>query len=307
MRARIVWLILCGIWGSTWLFIKIGLRDLPPFTFAGLRFVLASAILGSLILIRRARWPRTRSEWYLIAVSGLLQFTLNYGLVFWGEQYISSGLAAVLQSTFPLFGLVIAHFYLPSERMTTLKVVGVLLGVFGVAVIFSDQLTIAGSMALLGSIALVLSAVFGSYSNVLVKAYGGKIDPQILAASQMVFGFVPLLAAGFATEGNPLRFNWTVSALLALMYLVIVGSVIAFALYYWLLRNMDVTNTMLIALVTPVVAVILGMLVLHEQLNWRLVAGTACIILGLGLMVWRRQHKTVAIPAAEAAVVSDSD
>ena len=307
MKARIVWLILCGIWGSTWLFIKIGLRDLPPFTFAGLRFVLAAGILGSIILIRRARWPRTRSEWYLIAVSGLLQFTLNYGLVFWGEQYISSGLAAVLQSTFPLFGLVIAHFYLPSERMTTLKVVGVLLGVFGVAVIFSDQLTIAGSMALLGSIALVLSAVFGSYSNVLVKAYGGKIDPQILAASQMVFGFVPLLAAGFATEGNPLQFRWTLSAFVSLMYLVIVGSVIAFWLYYWLVRNMDVTNTMLIALVTPVVAVILGMLVLHEQLNWRLVAGSACIILGLGLIVWRKQHKNVAIPAAKTDAVSDSD
>ena len=306
MRARIVWLILCGIWGSTWLFIKIGLRDLPPFTFAGLRFVLASAILGSLILIRRARWPRTRSEWYLIAVSGLLQFTLNYGLVFWGEQHISSGLAAVLQSTFPLFGLVFAHFHLPSERMTTLKVVGVLLGILGVGVIFSDQLTIAGSMALLGSIALVLSALVGSYSNVLVKAYGGKIDPQILAASQMVFGFVPLLAVGFATEGNPLRFNWTVSALLSLMYLVIVGSVIAFALYYWLVRRMDVTNTMLIALVTPVVAVILGMLVLHEKLNWRLLAGSACIILGLGLIVWRRQHKTATIPAGEAGPVSDS-
>ncbi|HEX5703932.1 MAG TPA: EamA family transporter [Pyrinomonadaceae bacterium] len=306
MKARIVWLILCGIWGSTWLFIKIGLRDLPPFTFAGLRFVLASAILGSLILIRRARWPRTRTEWYLIAVSGLLQFTLNYGLVFWGEQYISSGLAAVLQSTFPLFGLVIAHFYLPNERMTTLKVAGVLLGVFGVGVIFSDQLTIAGSMALLGSIALVLSAVFGSYSNVLVKAYGGKIDPQILAASQMVFGFVPLLIAGFSMEGNPLQFRWTLSAFLSLMYLVIVGSVIAFWLYYWLVRNMDVTNTMLIALVTPVVAVILGMLVLHEQLNWRLIAGSACIILGLGLIVWRRQHRTVAIPEADAGAVSDS-
>src|SRR5918992_1422577 len=227
MKARIVWLILCGIWGSTWLFIKIGLRDLPPFTFAGIRFVLASAILGSLILIRRARWPRKRSEWYLIAVSGLLQFTLNYGLVFWGEQYISSGLAAVLQSTFPLFGLVIAHFYLPSERITTLKVVGVLLGILGVAVIFSDQLTIAGSMALLGSVALVLSALVGSYSNVLVKAYGGKIDPQILAASQMVFGFLPLLAAGFAMEGNPLRFNWTPVAIIALAYLVVVGTVVA--------------------------------------------------------------------------------
>jgi drug/metabolite transporter (DMT)-like permease len=190
--------------------------------------------------------------------------------------------------------------------MTALKVVGVLLGVFGVAVIFSDQLTIAGSMALLGSVALVLSAVFGSYSNVLVKAYGGKIDPQILAASQMVFGFVPLLAAGFATEGNPLEFRWTLPAFLSLMYLVIVGSVIAFWLYYWLVRNMDVTNTMLIALVTPVVAVILGMLVLHEQLNWRLVAGSACIIFGLGLIVWRKQHRTVAIPAAEGGAVSDS-
>jgi drug/metabolite transporter (DMT)-like permease len=306
MKARIVWLILCGIWGSTWLFIKIGLRDLPPFSFAGIRFVLAAAILGSLVLIRRARWPRKRSEWYLIVVSGLLQFTLNYGLVFWGEQYISSGLAAVLQSTFPLFGLVIAHFYLPNERMTTLKVVGVLLGILGVAVIFSDQLTIAGSMALLGSIALVLSAVFGSYSNVLVKAYGGKIDPQILAASQMVFGFVPLLAAGFAIEGNPLRFNWTPMAIISLAYLVVVGTVIAFALYYWLVRNMDVTNTMLIALVTPVVAVILGMMVLDEQLNWRMVAGSACIILGLALIVFRKQRKTATGPEAEAAAVSDS-
>ena len=306
MKARLVWLILCVIWGSTWLFIKIGLRDLPPLSFAGIRFVLASAILGSLVLIRRARWPRTRSEWFLIAISGFLQFTLNYGLVFWGEQYISSGLAAVLQSTFPLFGLVFAHFYLPSERMTTLKVVGVLLGILGVAVIFSDQLTIAGSMALLGSIALVLSAFFGSYSNVLVKKYGGKIDPQILAASQMVCGFVPLLAAGFATEGNPLRFRWTVSALLSLMYLVVVGSVIAFWLYYWLVRRMNVTNTMLIALVTPVVAVILGMIVLHETLNWRLVVGGALIILGLALIVLRKQHKTVAIPGSDAGSVSDS-
>src|SRR5438132_9463449 len=91
------WFLLCGIWGSTWLFIKIGLADLPPFTFAGIRFVLASLILIALVTARRARWPRSREEWWLIAVSGVLQFTVNYGLVFWGEQHISSGLAAVLQ------------------------------------------------------------------------------------------------------------------------------------------------------------------------------------------------------------------
>src|SRR2546430_8847948 len=162
MKARIVWLILCGIWGSTWLFIKLGLQDLPPLTFAGIRFVFASGILITIILARGVRWPRKRNEWLVIVVVGLLQFSLNYGLVFWGEQYISSGLAAVLQATFPAFGLVIAHFYLPQERMTPSRVFGVLLGVFGVAVIFSDQLSIAGRLAFLGSIALVLSAVFGS-------------------------------------------------------------------------------------------------------------------------------------------------
>lgn len=300
MKVRVVWLVLCAIWGSTWLFIKIGLVDLPPFTFAGIRFLLATIILILIVLARRAAWPKTRREWILIVVVGLLQFTLNYGLVFWGEQHIPSGLAAVLQSTFPAFGLVIAHFYLPHERLTVVRVGGVLLGILGIAIIFSDQLSIAGSMALLGSIALVLSAFFGSYSNVLVKAYGTAIDPQVFAAAQMIFGFVPLLTIGFWVEGNPLRFHWTARAIGCLLYLVVVGSVIAFGLYYWLVRHMDVTKTMLIALVTPVVAVLLGMVTLHEKLNWRLLAGGACIISGLGLIVLRarqiRNRSVVAEP-----------
>ena len=306
MKARIVWLILCGIWGSTWLFIKLGLADLPPLSFAGIRFVFASLILTLLIFARRVRWPRSRRDWLLIAIVGFLQFTLNYGLVFWGEQYISSGLAAVLQSTFPLFGLVIAHLYLPYERMTVTKVIGVLLGVFGVAIIFSHQLTIAGRMALLGSIALVLSALFGSYGNVLVKAYGRQIDPLVLAAGQMFCGFPPLLALGIITEGNPFRFHWTAMAVLSLAYLVVVGSVIAFALYYWLVRHMDVTKTMLIALVTPVVAVVLGVAVLHESLNWRLLAGAACIVSGIGLIVFRKRQKNVSTPAGDAALVRNA-
>jgi|SRR5262245_8414334 len=304
MKARLVWLILCGIWGSTWLFIKLGLADLPPLTFAGIRFLFASLILTLLILVRGVRWPRAAKDWLLIAIVGLLQFSLNYGLVFWGEQRIPSGLAAVLQSTFPAFGLVIAHYYLPEERMTAKKVVGVLLGFAGVAVIFSDQLTIAGKGALLGSIALVLSAFFGSYGNVLVKAYGTQIDPFVLAAGQMVCGFPPLLALGIATEGNPWRIHWTLIAILSLAYLVIIGSVIAFTLFYWLVRHMDVTNTMLIALVTPVVAVLLGMIVLHEQLNWRLFAGAACIISGIGLIVLRKRQKTIAIDEEEPEMMS---
>jgi len=194
---------------------------------------------------------------------------------------------------FPAFGLVIAHLYLPYERMTPVKVVGVLLGVVGIVIIFSNQLIIAGQLALFGSVALVASAFFGSYSNVLVKAYATQIDPQVLAAGQMICGFPPLLIVGIATEGNPFHFHWTMRAFISLAYLVVVGSVIAFGLYYWLVRHMEVTKTMLIALATPVVAVVLGMIVLHERLNWRLFAGGACIIGGLGMIVLRKRQKTV--------------
>src|SRR5207247_5489622 len=139
MKARIVWLILCGIWGSTWLFIKLGLRDLPPITFVGIRFVIAAAILVLLALISRAPWPRSRRDWSVIAITGTLQFALNYGLVFWGEQYISSGLAAVLQSSFPAFGLVIAPFYLPDARITTKDRIRALRGGRGLARILCGE------------------------------------------------------------------------------------------------------------------------------------------------------------------------
>ena len=292
MKSRLVWLLLCGIWGSTWLFIKLGLEDLPPLTFAGIRFVIAAAIVFALIAVRRIPIPKKKRDWVLLAVTGVLSFTLNYGLVFWGEQYISSGLAALLQSTLPLFGLIIAHFYLPGERMTWPKILGVLLGVFGVGVIFSNQLQMSGPRAVWGSAALVLSAFCAAYANVLVKAYGLNLQPSVLAGGQMLFGLLPLLLIGIPLEGNPLNYRWTPIAVLSLLYLAIVGTVIAFLLYYWLMHNMDVTKTMLIALVTPVTAVILGMLVLKEEMHWRTLIGGAMIISGLALIVLRRGGKT---------------
>lgn len=284
----LVWLVLSLIWGSTWLFIKLGLEDLPPFTFAGIRFVIASFILAVFILIRRRPLPRTRRDWGLILLTGLLAFTLNYGLLFWGEQRTSSGLAAILQTIIPVFGLLIAHYYLPDERMTWPKIFGVLLGIAGVVLIFSHEMSSEGSSALWGSIAIVVGALGVAYSNVLVKLHGGHLDPATLAAGQMVFGLIPLLILGMSLEGNPLRIHWTWLALLSLGYLALVGSALAFMLYYWLVRNMEVTRTMLIPLVTPLLAVTLGMLVLHERLTWRVGAGGASVMAGLGLIVRRR-------------------
>ncbi len=291
MKQKIVWLILCGIWGSTWLFIKIGLNDLPPLSFAAIRFVIAAAILWVVVVIRRNHLPKSKSDWLMLAGTGVLAFTVNYGLVFWGEQYISSGLAALLQATIPAFGLLFAHLHLPAERMTLPKVLGVVLGVLGVAVIFSNQLSVAGPRALAGCVALVVSAAGAAYSNVLIKAHGGKFEPTIIAATQMSFGLVPILLLGLTLEGNPLNFRWTTSAIVSILYLAVVGSVIAFILYYWLVQHMAVTKSMLIALVTPVTAVILGMIVLGEQLDWRTIAGGILILSGIAFVVIRGRKK----------------
>jgi drug/metabolite transporter (DMT)-like permease len=128
-----VWLILCLIWGTTWLFIKVGLVDLPPITFAATRFILAVLILVPLIVGLKFQLPNTRDQWKLIALTGFLQFSINYSLVFWSEQYITSGLAAVLQAMITVFGLLLAWIFLPDERITKRKIAAVIIGILGVA------------------------------------------------------------------------------------------------------------------------------------------------------------------------------
>lgn len=284
----VVWLILCGIWGSTWLFIKLGLEDLPPISFAGIRFVIASLILVIIVMARRTPIPRKASDWRIIAATGFLSFTVNYGLLFWGELHVSSGLAAVLQATAPLFGLVLAHRLLPSEPMTSTKLVGVLIGLAGVAVIFSDQIGAEGRLAVWGSVAIVVGAFAIALSNVIVKAKGGHFDPAVISAGQMIFGLIPLVVVGFIKEGSPLSFHWTRLAVVSLLYLAIVGSTVAFMLYYWLIRHMAVTNTMLISLVTPVIAVLLGMGTIGERVTLRMLFGGAGILAGIGIMRLRK-------------------
>lgn len=290
-----VWLLLCLIWGSTWIFIKLGLDDWPPFTFAAMRFLLASVILWLIVLARRDSLPRTRRDWMLIAWLGVSSFALNYGLVFWGENRISSGLTAVLQSTIPAFGLIAAHFMLPNERITAAKMVGVALGIVGVAVIFADQMNIAGTSALWGCAAIIVSALVVAYTNVVVKLRCGHLPLAPTVAGQMTFGMIPLFVIGWFSEGSPMNLHWTPVAAGSLVYLAVVGSVTAFLLYYWLVKRVDVTKTMLISLVTPVIALLIGWLVRGEGLSWRLAIGSAAIISGISLIVVRRRTETVAM------------
>jgi drug/metabolite transporter (DMT)-like permease len=221
----------------------------------------------------------------MIVGVGLIGMSLNYGLIFWGGKYIPSGLSAVLQAMIPAFGLVLAHYFLPNEKITWRKALGVATGIAGVALIFSAQFKLEGAMALAGSAALLTSALAVAVTNIVVKAQGQAIDPIVMAAAQMTVGVIPLLLIGVLWEGNPLHFAWTRTMVLCLLYLIVIGSTLPFTMFYWLVRQVDVTKTMLISLLTPVIAVMLGMLILGERLTWQIAAGTVLILSGVGAIV----------------------
>lgn len=285
-KIALVWVTMCLIWGSTWLAIKIGLGTLPPLTFAGIRFVIASTVLfAGCALARIPLLPQSRADWHFLLFTGVLAFSINHGLLFWGEQYISSGLAAVLQATIPCFGLLMAHGRLPGERLSARKLGGTLLGLAGVAVIFWHQLAASGLMAFWGSAGIVAGAAAVAWANVLVKQKGSHLPPASMAAWQMTFGLVPLLAVGVLKEGNPFLLSWNPTSVGCLLYLSLVGSALAFLLFYWLMRHLAATKSMTIALVTPGVAVLLGWLVLAEPLSvWTLLGGLT-VLAGTALVL----------------------
>lgn len=297
----LVWLILALIWSTTWIFIKIGLDDLPPMAFAAARFILSIAIFGVIVKIHNIPLPKTAAEWKLIALTGFLQFSLNYSMVFWSEQYITSGLAAVLQATITVFGLALAWIFLPDERITKQKIVAILIGIVGVAVIFNDQLRVESLMAFAGCVAIVIGAYCAAQASILVKAKAAGIHPVSLAMFQMLCGLPAIIVYSLAREGNPLNFNWSLKAIVCVLYLAVLGSVAAFWLYYWLLIRIESTKAMMISLVTPLLAVVIGNLVLGETLPPLTFFGGLLIIASIGLIVFKKRNFNAKMPNGKDA------
>jgi len=277
------WLFLSVVWGSTWLVIKLGLEDLPPLTFAALRFALALAPLLWLLARRGAPLPRSGRDWALLALTGFLVFSVDYGLIFWAEQHITSGLTAVLFTTLPLFGLVFAHYLVPAEPLRLRKLLGVLLGIGGVTLIFADQLRQDDPLAPVAALAVVLAAAAAALSNTVVKARLIHLAPLVVTTTQMAAGLLPLLLASLAWEGSPARIEWTPLGVGCLAYLAFVGSTLSFILWYRLIRVIEVTKAQLIPLLNTLVAVALGWLVLDETLGLRALAGSVSVLAGLAL------------------------
>jgi drug/metabolite transporter (DMT)-like permease len=274
---------LCIIWGSTWLGIKIGLEFLPSFLFAGLRFATATTALIFLAKILHARMPRDRASWILMLFLGIFQITLPYGLVFWGEEYVSSGLSAVLFATLPFFVAIFAHV-LTREKLTGIKVGGIILSFCGLIAIFWKDLVgfqnLATQYSVLGSLAIVGSAASGGLANVVAKRHAEGIDPVANVLVQHSIGATALLSLGLVTESRAL-INFTSAAIVAVLYLGVVGSALGFIGLYWLLKRASATNTSMVTFVNPIVALLLGWVVLQEVPEPNIIIGAALILAGV--------------------------
>src|SRR4051795_13646680 len=286
---------LCLIWSSTWLAIKFGLRDLPPISFVAIRFIIAVVALLAISIGRVSLLPKNRGDFKLLAWTGVLMFCVNYALLFWAELYVSSGLSAVLQATIPIFGMVFAHFIIPSEPLRGARIAGAVLALGGVAVICSRLLDFGGLLAFWGGVGIVFGAAGAAVSNVLLNARAIRLAPAMIAAWQMIFGLVPLIAAGLLLEGNPLHFHWTARATFCLFYLAVPGSAVAFLLLYWLMPRMSVTNLQTISFITPPGAVALGWLFGGERFSlWQLV-GAGFVLIGVWIIFRKKKMSEEAI------------
>ena len=281
-RALVVWGTLCVIWGTTWLAIKIGLEDLPPFTFASVRFAVSALALAAVILARRTPLPASGAQWAVIGYLGVLQVGLPFGLTFWASQFIPSSLTAILFSIHPLFVIILAHLFVPAEPLRAGRVLGAVCGVAGIAAIFSRQAGY-GRASLAGSLAVIGAALCGAVANIIAKRNERRLDAVANTTLQMTIGALSLGAVACWVE-EPLEVRFTPRAWGALLYLALVGSAAGFVLFYWLIKRVDITFASFIPIVNTFVAVLLGWAVLDERLGWHTAAGGALILAGVVLV-----------------------
>ena len=297
MASVALYVLLCIIWGSTWLVIKIGYGGLGPFNVAALRFLMAGAVLAVIIRVLGTRWPNGRREWSVVTFVGVALFGADYGLIYWGEQFIDSGLTAILFATLPLFTVALAHLYIPGDRITARKLSGTLIAFAGVVALFGESLRLdvekLGPMA-----AIVIATVCAAAAGVVSKRHGGTLHAAALNAPAMLIGGVVLAAAALAT-GEAFRLPHETSTWAAIIYLAVVGSVVSFLVYFSLLKTWSVTSLSFISVFTPAIALALGFVFLDERPTLWTAVGAALILAGVALaLTTNKKGRLTAAPSS---------
>lgn len=290
------------VWGSTFLAIRVGVRYEPPLLFAATRFVIAGLVLFSWMASQRETLPN-RKQWASIACLALLIFVFDYGLLFWAEQRVPSGVAAVVMATIPVFTALAEITLLRTQKLTVRLAVALLIGLGGVAVLMSRSLGalhVSGApVDTLGAVALLGGSVSWSVASVLNRKLALPASKGVSAGAQMLVGGL-MLSVIAVSSGELHRFHLASvprAAWLSLLYLIVAGSLIGFTAYVWLIHHQSPTKVGTYAYVNPVVAVVLGYFFASEPLGLRTVLGTLFVLVSV-IVITTTKPKTAIAPVA---------
>jgi drug/metabolite transporter (DMT)-like permease len=276
-----VFILLGAIWSSSFLWIKIAVQEIGPMTLVAFR-VLFGLLFGlAVIFIQRIRWPSSFREWFPLLLLGVTNVAIPFLLISWGEQSIDSAVAAILDATVPLFTIVIAHFLLSDDKMTWPKAMGLLIGFGGVVVLLSKDIGTSSS-SVLGQGAVVLASVFYAGSAVFARKTTEATPGVIRSAGPLISASLVMWMATVLTE-KPIRVPLLPLTWIALLWLGILGSGLAFVLSYYLIHEIGPTRTSMVTYLFPLGGVILGVIFLHEHLTWQLVSGAILILASLAV------------------------
>jgi len=280
------------LWGSGWLFIKLGVSSFPPFLFAGVRGVLAGLILLAAQRWQGQRLPGREQLLPMIGI-GILLTGVSNGFTFWGQQRISSSLAALTWCAMPFFTAIFSHFLIPGQRLNQWRVLGLLAGFSGVWLVLSTQHLDLGTGATAGKIAIICSALIWAFSLVMNKRLLPDANSTMMTGVQLLAGGLFLVPLGVLTEKTAAMQFSLISVLDFLMMLFGQG-IIAYLCYYYLLSKVSATSVAMLSFVTPTIAVILGVLLLGETPYWQMGAGLMLVAVGIVTvnMIGQRERVT---------------
>jgi drug/metabolite transporter (DMT)-like permease len=303
-KTLLAFAIIYFVWGSTFLAIRIGVHEVPPFLLAAMRFLIAGLVLYSWMIAKGERSPNRR-QWMSVFLLALLIFVFDYGLLFWAEQRVPSGIAAVMMATIPVFMALSEIIFLRTQRLTLRLASALLIGIGGVAVLMSRSLNLGGApIDSAGAVALIIGSVSWSVASVLTRRLPLPPSKVMSSGAQMLAGGV-LLAVTATALGELRNFHpGAVSheAWLALLYLIVAGSIIGFTAYVWLIHHESPTKVGTYAYVNPMVAVLLGYLLGGETLGLRTILGTAFVLISVVVITTTRVKKSAAALAVKDTV-----
>jgi drug/metabolite transporter (DMT)-like permease len=285
--SRIDWLIFIALgffWGSSYLFIKIGVdHGLQPFTLIMFRLLIGFALLATVVAVAREPLPRDARTYGHLAVMGAINIAVPFALITFAEQTVDSSLASVINGAVPLFVIVIAALFLKGETITLNRVAGLIVGFLGVALLVGFDVTDLSSANAVGELALIGATISYAIGAVYSRRNIHGLRPMIPALFQVFFGLLITGTLAFITE-RPLAVEWVSESLLAVIWLGLLGSGLAYLCFFRILQHWGATRTSLVAYLLPVYGIALGALVLNERIDVTTLAGTALIIGGIALV-----------------------